>query len=168
MREPHRAVGRVDRLAAGARGAEDVDAEIPLVDHEIDLLRLGQHRDGRGGGVDAALRLGLRHAVHAALEFEPREHVAAADLGAAFLEAAEPSLGEIEDLEPPAAPASIALVHAEEVGGEQRRLLAPGAGAHFEDRIALVSRSRNRLSIMSAPRGIILYATNVVAPLPDQ
>ena len=32
----------------------------------------------------------------------------------------------------------VALVHAEEIGSEQRRLLAAGAGAHFEDRALLV------------------------------
>ena len=36
--------------------------------------------------------------------------------------------------------AGIALIHAEELGGEQRRLLAAGAGADFEDRVALVVR----------------------------
>ena len=43
------------------------------VDLDLDVLGLGQHRDGHRRGVDAALRLGHRHAlhaVHAALELE--------------------------------------------------------------------------------------------------
>ena len=35
-------------------------------------------------------------------------------------------------------PVGIALIHAEEIAGEQRRLLAAGAGAHFEDGALLV------------------------------
>jgi hypothetical protein len=34
----------------------------------------------------------------------------------------------------------VALVHAEQVAGEQRRLVAAGAGADFEDGVALVHR----------------------------
>ena len=45
--------------------AHGVDAQILVVDLDVDLLGLRQHRDGRGRGVDAALRLGLRHALHA-------------------------------------------------------------------------------------------------------
>ncbi len=72
--------------------AIDVDAQVGLVDLHVHLLRLRQHRDGHGGGVDAALVLGRRHALHAmhaALVFQPREHAAAGDLGDAFAEPAE-------------------------------------------------------------------------------
>ena len=50
-----------------------------------------------------------------------------------------PSLAAI-DLGLPALPRGIALVHAEQVAGEQRRLVAAGAGADFEDDVALVHR----------------------------
>ena len=88
-------------------------------------------------------RLGFRHAlhaVHAGFEFEAGEHVAAGDRGGRLLEPAEPGLRQIEQFEAPAAQRRIALVHAEQIGGEQRRLVAAGAGAHFEDRVALVVR----------------------------
>ena len=39
------------------RRAVDVDLQVVLVDADLDVLDLGQHRDGRGGGVDAALGL---------------------------------------------------------------------------------------------------------------
>ena len=57
----------------------------------------------------------------------------------------------------------IALVHAEQVGGEQRRLVAAGAGADFQDGVLLVGRvlgqqhalhaaARARAGASSAPR----------------
>ena len=70
------------RLAAGARRAVDVDLQVLLVDLDVDLLGLGHHRDRRGRGVDAALRLGLGdalHAVRAALELEDRVGAVALD-----------------------------------------------------------------------------------------
>ena len=68
-----RGVGGVDALAARAAAAEDVDAQVVLVDRHVDLLGLGQHQDAGRAGVHPALRLGDRHplhAVHAALELQ--------------------------------------------------------------------------------------------------
>jgi hypothetical protein len=60
------AVGLVDVLAAGAAGAEGVDAQLGRVElHLLGLVGLGHHRHRAGAGVDAALRLGGRHALHA-------------------------------------------------------------------------------------------------------
>ena len=81
--DAHGRIGLVDVLAAGAGGAVGVDAQVRRVDLDfLDLLELRQdrHRDGRG--VDAALRFGGRHALHAVragLEFQPREDAAADD-----------------------------------------------------------------------------------------
>ena len=65
MGDPHRAVGCVNRLTAGSARAEDVDAQVPLVDADIDVLRLGEHSDRCGGGVDPTSRLGFRDALDA-------------------------------------------------------------------------------------------------------
>ena len=65
MRDTHSTFRLVDVLAASARRAIHVDAQIGLVDLHIDLFCLGQHGDGDGGGVDAALALRRRHALHA-------------------------------------------------------------------------------------------------------
>ena len=57
----------------GPAAAEDVDAQVVVVDLDVDLLGLGHHQDAGGAGVHPALRLGDRHplhAVHAALELE--------------------------------------------------------------------------------------------------
>src|SRR5205085_7088444 len=79
-----RAVGGVDRLAAGAGRAVDVDAQILVVDLDVDLFRLREHRDGRGGGVDAAPALGdgdALDAVDAAFDLQFGEHALAGDRG---------------------------------------------------------------------------------------
>ena len=54
-------------------------------------LGLGQHRHGRGGGMDAAATLCLRHALHTMhtrLEFHMREHATPGNRRDDFLEAA--------------------------------------------------------------------------------
>ena len=97
---------------------------------------LGQHRDGGGRGVDAALGLGGRHPLHAvdaALELQPAEHPLAADRGDDLLVAAGLAFRDALDLHPPAARCGVALVHAEEIAGEEGRLVAARAGAHLED-----------------------------------
>ena len=60
----------------------DVDAQVPRVDLDLDVLGLGQHGDGRRRRVDAALGLGCGHAlhaVHARLELHLRVHLVAPD-----------------------------------------------------------------------------------------
>ena len=60
MRQPDGGGRFVDVLAAGAAGAENVLAIIVRLDVDFDVFGLGQHGDGGGGGVDAALGFGLR------------------------------------------------------------------------------------------------------------
>ena len=74
------------------------------------------------------------------LELQPGERPAAADLGDDFLEAALGAFGGGKNLGGPALPRGEALVHAEQVAGEQRGLVAAGAGADFDDDVALVHR----------------------------
>ena len=128
-------------LAAGAAGAHRVDLQIGFVDVEVDLLRLRQHGDGRRRGVDAPLRFGRRHALHAmhaALVFEPREGAASGDLGDDFLVAARRALAHGEHLDLPALGFRIFQIHAEKIAGEQRGFVAARSGAHFENDVALV------------------------------
>ena len=124
-------------------GAQRVDAQIGVVDGDVDVLRLGQHRDGCGRGVDAAGRFGVGHAlhaVHAGFVFELGEGAAAADFGDDFLVAAHRAFARGHDFDLPALAGGVALVHAEQIAGEQRRLVAAGAGADFENDVALVHR----------------------------
>src|SRR3546814_21003001 len=78
------------------------------------------------------------HSVRAGLELQAGEDARAGDLRARLLVAADLDFGGIDDLEAPALQLSVALVHAQEVGGKERRLVAAGAGAHLEDGIARV------------------------------
>ena len=117
--------------------------EVRLVDRDVDLLGLGKHRDGRRRGVDASRRLGVRdalHAVHAGLEFELGEGAASLDLGDDLLEAADRAFARRDHLDLPLVERRIALVHAEQVAGEQRGLVAAGPGADFQNHVALVHR----------------------------
>ncbi len=110
---------------------------------DVDLVRLRQHGDGDGGGVDAARAFGLRHAlhaVHAALELEPAVRALPFDGRDDLLQPAEPGLTGAQDLDAPAPRLGIARVHAEELGGEEARLLAAGAGADLEQHAAIVVR----------------------------
>ena len=109
----------------------------------LDRLVVGQDRDRRGRGVDAALRLGLRHALHAVragFELESRIGAAALDARDDFLVAAVFAGAGGQDFQLPALALGVARVHAEQVAGEDRRLVAAGAGAHFQEDIAFVAR----------------------------
>src|SRR5581483_9947890 len=82
--DAHRGVGLVHVLAAGAGRAVGVDAQVRVIHLDLDVFDLGQHGDGGGGGVDAPLRLGVRHALYAvdaALELQATEHAVALDGG---------------------------------------------------------------------------------------
>ncbi len=147
MGDPDRRVGGVDRLAAGARGAVDVDPQVVGVDLDLDVLRLrGDQHAGRGG-VDPALRLGRRHPlhpVHAALVLQPSPH-ALAGLGATGLHrdldvlvAAEVGLVGVDDLGLPADLLRVAEVHPQQVPGEQRRLLTALARLDLKDHVLVV------------------------------
>ena len=142
VRDAHGRIGLVDVLAAGARGAESVDAHLGRIDHHVvDLVGLRHHRHGAGRGVDAALGLGLRHALHAVaagFELEFRVGALADDPGDDLLVAADlralcEMISTCQRLR-----SAIARIHAEQVAGEQRRFVAAGAGADFEEDVALV------------------------------
>ena len=77
-------------------------------------------------------------AVHAGFVFQLGEGAAAADLGDDFLIAAHRAIAGRHDFDFPAVFGGIALVHAKQIASEQRRLVAAGAGADFEDDVALV------------------------------
>ncbi len=85
----------------------------------------------------------LRHALHAvaaALVLEAGVGALAVDLEDDLLEAALLALAGGDDLDVPVAHFGVAGVHAEEVAGEQRRFLAAGAAADFDDDVAVVVR----------------------------
>ena len=93
--------------------------------------------------MEAPLGLGARHPLHAVaagLEFQPRVGAETGNAGDDFLVAAKVVLAGADDFDLPAVAFGIARVHAEQVGGKQGGLVAAGAGAHFEEDVALVVR----------------------------
>ena len=74
VRDPHRRVGRVDRLTAGPGAPVHVDLEIVLIDVDLDIVDLGEYRHGRRRGMDPALGLGLGDALNAMRSAFELEH----------------------------------------------------------------------------------------------
>ena len=149
MRDAHRRVGGVDALTALAGRPVHVDAEVGLVDlYFLDLFGFGVDQHAGRRGVHAALRLGDRdplHAVHAALELQPRPDAVggialAPDRQRGVLVAAQVRSGLVEHRHGPAVPLGVPDVHPGQVGGEQRGLLAALTGLHLEDDVVGVVR----------------------------
>ena len=96
MRDPHSGVCRVHRLAAGAGGAERVDAQVFGFDLDIDVLGFRENSDGDGRGVDPSLLLGRGHALyamHTAFVFHLRVDALTFDDCDDFFQAADGGLG---------------------------------------------------------------------------
>src|SRR2546426_3110663 len=118
-----------------------VDLEVPIVDLDLDVLRLGEHGDGDGRRVDPAARLGHRNAldtVDAALELEPAPRPAPVHEEDDVLEAARAGHAGIHDLDLPALALGVLRVHTRQLRGEQRGLLAACAGADLDEDVLLV------------------------------
>ena len=165
MGDADRAVGGVDRLPARTRRTVDVDAQVLLVDLDVDVLGLWKHGDGRRRSVDAAAALGRGHplhAVHAAFELEPGKDARPGDRGDRFLVSADLGRAGRDQLEAPALRFGEALVHAQQVAGEQRRLIAAGAGADLEHRRAIVDRIARQQPDRQRPLGLRQTVANFI------
>jgi hypothetical protein len=109
--------------------------------HVLDLVELGQDRDRAGRGVDAALRLGGGHALHAVragLELETCVGAAAHHAADDLLVAAVLARALAHHLDLPALALGVARVHAEQVAREDRGLVAAGAGTDLEEQVRFV------------------------------
>ena len=89
MRNAHGGIGLVDVLAACTGGAEGIDAQLRRIEHDVfDRVGFRHHGHGAGAGVNAALCLGRRNALHAMaarLELQFRVDAQPDDLGNYFL-----------------------------------------------------------------------------------
>ncbi len=165
MRDADRTLGLVHMLSAGARRTVHVDAQIALVHLNIDLLRFGQNGDSHGTRVDASLRFGrghTLHAVHAGFVLQPGKHVPAGDLGNAFLQATKLGFAILQQLETPAAQTRIFLIRGEQFGGEQTSLVTTRGRANFQDRAALVrlvARQQRELDLTCQFRNALAQLT---------
>src|SRR5690606_37093478 len=143
VRHAHGRGHLVHVLPAGAAGVEDVDADVVPVDVHIHLVHLGHDGNGGRGRVDAPLGLGSGHALHAmdtGLVLRAAGGAAAVDLEDDLAVAARLVRAGVRDLGPPALAFRIALVHAEEVGREEARLVPAGTRTDLHDHVALVRR----------------------------
>ena len=143
VRQSHGRIGSVDVLTAGAAGAIDIDLDIVIVNLDIHLVRLWQHSDGGGAGVDAPARFRDGHPLHAvdaAFKLQLGKNARPGNICDHFLEATD-FIGVGRDhLDTPAHLRGVAFVHAIEVGGEQGRFVATGSGADLQHGRARVRR----------------------------
>ena len=136
-------VRRVDALAAGTARAECVDAEILCINLHVHFFGFRQHGDGDGRGVNAAARFGGGHALHAmdaAFVFHLAVDAAPFDVGDDFFDAADAVVVGRHHLNAPALFFGELAVHPEQLIREERRLVAAGSGADFEDDVFLIVR----------------------------
>ena len=127
----------------GTRGAETVDADVLLLDLDLDVLGLRQDGDRGRRRVDAARALGrwnALHAVDAALVLEAGVGAVALDDRRDRLDAADAGVVPVDDLDLPAPPLGVPLVHPEELGREEGRLVAARAGPDLEEDVTRVVR----------------------------
>src|SRR5207253_3037057 len=139
--DPHGRVGGVHALATVATRSVQVDLQILVVYHEVGLLGFGEDGDGRCRRVNAALRLGRGHALHAlhtGLELELRVRTSARYLEDDLFEATLFGLALREDLGLPAMALGVPRVHAVKIRPEERGLLPALAGTHLDDDVLLV------------------------------
>ena len=123
-------------LTARTGGAEGVNAQILHVQRKVYLLCLRHYRHGGGGGVDAALGLGLRHTlypVHPALVLEAVIRTCAVHRDDGFLYAAKLRLVQVEHFQRPAAVLGVHGVHPQQTVGKQGGFLAAGTAADLHD-----------------------------------
>ena len=131
----HSRIGLIDVLTTRATGAIGIDAQIRIIDIDLDILDLRQDRDRGRRGMDSTLRLSIWHAlhpVHAAFKLQAAKHAVAIDRGNDFLKAARIAFGQGLNLDPPALKLGIALIHTKKVAREQGRLVAAGPGPHLQ------------------------------------
>ena len=127
----------------GPEGAAGLDGEIVRVQLDFDLFHFGEHGDGGGGGMDAALGFGdgdALDAVHAAFELEQPVGAAALDRHDGFFDAADVAGGFGHHLRLPPGALGEAHIHAQQIAGEDAGLFPAGAGADFEDAVPVVVR----------------------------
>ena len=123
-------------------GTERVDAQIGGVQHHVvDLIHFRHDRHGARRGMHSALRFRGRYALHAmraGFEFQHRVCALSDDARDDLLVAAHLAGTFSDHFHLPALALGETRVHAEQVAGKQRSLVAAGSGAYFQEHAALV------------------------------
>ena len=134
--EPDRGFGLVDVLAAGAAGAQRIDAHVRLVDVDLDAV-VDRRIDVDAGEGRVAARIGIERrnahqAMHAVLGFEPAIGVTALDLDGGRFDAGLFALSFLDIVDLEIVLFGPARVHAQQHSGPVLALGAAGAGMHFQ------------------------------------
>src|SRR5690606_25391339 len=137
VRDAHRGFGPVHVLAARARGAIDVDAQVGRIDLDLDRIgHLGIHEPGGERGVPAAARAEGRLAdesMDAGLGAQVPIGVVARDPDRRALDARDFALGFLEDLRGEALALAVAQVLPQQHGRPVLCLGAAGAGLDLQE-----------------------------------
>mmetsp|Transcript_12448 Transcript_12448/g.39679 ORF Transcript_12448/g.39679 Transcript_12448/m.39679 type:complete len:254 (+) Transcript_12448:173-934(+) len=135
VREPHGRLGRVDVLPACAARAHHLHLHVRLGQfRHLGRLVLRHDRNHRRRGVDAPLRLRLGdplHAVRPALRPQRGEHSLTRHRRRRLAAASVLKRRVGQQREAPALALAVALVHAEELLGEEASLVAAHAGVQL-------------------------------------
>ena len=167
--DPYRGRGLVDVLAARAAGAVGIHPYIIWVYHDLHVLRLGKHGDGRRARVDAPLGFRFGHAldaVDAAFEFHAGIGVFAVYLENGLLHAAYLGIVHVDHLELEIMPFGVTGIHAEKGRAEERRLIPAYARADLDYDVALVVRilgEEHELQFFLERSGVFLRLPQLLA-----
>ena len=144
VRDAHGRVGLLHVLAAGARGAEDVDAKILGGEiRHLDRVEFRQDGDRGGRRVDASLGFGdgdALHAVHARFELEGGVGGPSDDSDDDFAVTAEVARIFRDDFGLPAPVFRVAQIHAQKIPRKEGGFVAARAGPDFEKEVLFVVR----------------------------
>ena len=155
--DAHGAVGLVDVLAAGTRRAVGVDAQILVVDLDLDLVVDHRIDPDRGeAGVAAVVRIEGRdahQAMDAAFGLEPAIGVGAGDPDRRRFEPGLLAAAFLEPFDLVAVRLGPAHIHAQQHLGPILRFGAAGAGMDFEIAVVAVGLARQQ-AFELAPSGL--------------
>ncbi len=143
IHNPHRRVVLLHMLAARPGCAVGGDLQILMIDVDLHVIDLRQHRHGDRRGVDAPAGFGdgdTLHTMDAALVLEVRIGALALHHEGHLFVAADPGAILADHLDLPAALAfGVARVEAEKLRREEAGLVAAGAGANFHNYVFLIA-----------------------------
>src|SRR5690242_5193407 len=148
VRDAHRRIGHIDVLAAGAAGAERIDAEIVRLNIDLDFvvdLRVDEDRSERS----VAARVGVEwrnahQAMHTDFRLEQPVGVFAVDFEGNGLDARAFTLEAVRDQSVEALLLGPPKIHAQQHFGPVLAFSAAGAGVNGDDGVAHVVLAREQ------------------------
>ncbi len=131
-------------LATRTRGPVRIDPQIRRIQIDgLDLVLLRQDRNRDRGGVNASLRLGRRHPLHAVragFELEPGEGASTGNARDDLLEAPVLTGALAQDLDREPLRFGIARVHAQQISNEDRSLITARTRPDLQKDVLVIAR----------------------------